>query len=432
MLTKTKTKFSTKGFVVWFVCVLFFLYEFFLRVSLGTFQHPLMHDLHLTAVQYSLLSSTFFFVIYGLMQIPVGLCIDKIGLKKSLMIGAGVCASASLAFAYSQTFLFAAEARVLMGLGASFGFLSVLVAVNDWMPHRHNALFIGLSQFIGTMGPMFGAGPLEDLTVAAHIPWQFVFKILGLIGFVLFLMIVFFVENQHEQAEKYVILRRPESTKRSLLKLFSRAQAWYIALFSASVYLIVEYLSENEGRVFIMLKGFSESFASYTITFAWLGYALGCPLMGFFSDYTQRRKPALVISAVMCVTSILMIVFSQTKYSLIIGFFMLGVAASGQSVGFAIISEQFKKQFIGIGFALNNAMIMILSAVNAPLIGWMIDRSRGQANFGLHTYESVFIILIIIAVVSLISSFFFIKETFCKSAVDFYVLTANKQLKNHV
>ena len=422
-----ETQFTIKGFVVWSVCVLFFLYEFFLRVSLGSFQHPLMHDLHLSAVEYSLLSSTLFFVMYGLMQIPVGLLIDKIGLKKSLTIGSIICALASFSFAYSSTFWFAVISRALMGLGASFGFLSLLVAINDWMPHRHNALFIGLSQFIGTMGPMFGAGPLETLTAAKHIEWQLVFKVLGFIGVALVVMIVFFVEDRHETAEKYSILRRPEVTKRSLLKLFSRAQAWYIALFSASVYLIIEYLSENEGRVFIGLKGFSENFASYMITLAWFGYALGCPLLGFLSDYTERRKPVLVASGCISVTSMLIIIFSSTRYGLMTGFFMLGVSASGQSIGFAIISEQFKKQFIGIGLALNNSMIMILSAINAPLIGWIIDRARGAADFGLHTYEMAFLILLIISVISMILSFFFIKETFCKSAVDFNGLDPSKR-----
>lgn len=422
-----ETQFTIKGFIVWSVCVLFFLYEFFLRVSLGSFQHPLMLDLHLSAFEYSLLSSTLFFVVYGVMQIPVGLLIDKIGLKKSLTIGAGICALSSFAFAYSPTFEFAVVSRIMMGLGASFGFLSMLVSVNDWMPHRHNAFFIGLSQFIGTMGPMFGAGPLESFTTSAHIQWQWIFKALGFIGLAIFILIIFFVEDRHEQAKKYSILRRPENTKRLILKLFSRAQAWYIGLFTASVYLIIEYLSENEGRVFVGLKGFSENFASYMITFAWLGYAIGCPLLGFISDYTQRRKPILVVSALMSVTSMLLIIFSNTKYGLIAGFLMLGVSASGQSVGFAMISEQFNKQFIGIGLALNNAIIMVLAAINAPLIGWIIDRSRGDANFGLHTYQMTFLILLFIAMLAVIFSVFFIKETFCKSAVDFSVLDSSKR-----
>jgi len=422
-----ETQFTVKGFVVWGVCALFFLYEFFLRSSLGTFQHPLMHDLHLSTFEYSLLSSTLFFVMYGVMQIPVGLLIDNIGIKKTLLMGAAICALASFAFAYSSTFFFAVVARMLMGLGASVGFLCLLVSVNDWMPHRHNALFIGLSQFIGTMGPMLGAGPLETFTTSQHIEWQLVFKALGLIGLVLFLFVLVLVENSHEHAEKYLVLRRPEKTKRSLLKLFARSQAWYIALFSASVYVAIEYLSENEGRIFLGLKGFHAGFASYMITIAWLGYALGCPLLGFLSDYTERRKPVLVGSALISVLSMLLIIISNSRYGLITGFFMLGLASSGQSVGFAIIAEQFKKQFIGIGFALNNAMITLFSAINAPLLGWIIDRSRDEAGFGVHTYYLAFSILVIISVCALIFSCLLIKETFCKSAVDFNALDPSKR-----
>ena len=423
-----KTQFTIKGFVVWGVCALFFMYEFFLRASLGTFQHPLMQDLHLSTFEYSLLSSTLFFIMYGIMQIPVGLLIDRIGLKQTLLMGAAVCALSSFAFSYSSSFLFAVIARMCMGLGASVGFLCLLVSVNEWMPHRHSALFIGLSQFIGTMGPMLGAGPLEDFTTAGHIAWQLVFKALGFIGVTLFLLVILFVENSHEKAEKYVILKRPEKITRSLSKLFSLPQAWYIALFSASIYVAIEYLSENEGRIFLGLKGFNASFASYMITVAWLGYALGCPSLGFLSDYTQRRKPILVGSALLSVISMFFIVFSDTRYGLIAGFFMLGISASGQSVGFAIIAEQFKMQFIGIGLALNNAMITTFSAINAPLIGLVIDHSKSGGNLGINNYYTAFSILIIISMVALVSSYFFIKETFCKSAVDFNALNPNKRL----
>ncbi len=414
-----ETQFSTKGFIVWSVCVLFFLYEFFLRASLGTFQHPLMHDLHLSSFEYALLSTTLFSVMYGIMQLPVGLLIEYIGLKKVLLVGSVICAVASFGFAYSNTYFYAMLTRMLMGLGASVGFLCLLVSVHEWMPHRHNALFIGLSQFMGTMGPMLGAGPLEDLVTHAAISWQFIFKCLGFIGFGLMVLIICFVENSHERAEKYVILKRPEKIKTTLLKLFSRTQAWYIAIFSGSIYFTIEYLSENEGRVFLGLKGFNASFASYMITIAWVGYAVGCPLLGFLSDYYQRRKPILMAAGVCSLIAVLLIILSEQKMYLILGFFLLGVAASGQSVGFAIIAEQFKKQFVPIGLALNNAMITVFISLNAPMIASMLDTAKHQPGFGLNAYYLAFLVLIAVSLIALILSFLLIKETFCKSAVDF-------------
>ncbi|MDF1677282.1 MAG: MFS transporter [Legionellaceae bacterium] len=426
-----ETEFSTKGFVVWGVCALFFLYEFFLRVSLGTFQHPLMDALHLSSFQYALLSTTFFSVMYGVMQIPVGLLIDNIGLKKVLFTGASLCALSCFGFACANTYLFAVIARMSMGAGASVGFLCLLVAVHEWMPHRHNALFIGLSQFIGTMGPMLGAGPLEGFIESAHISWQVVFYGLGAVGLGLVTLIGFFVENHHEHAEKYIVLRRPMKVREMLFKLFSQAQAWYIATFTASVYFAIEYLSENEGRIFLGLKGFSASFSSYMITVAWIGYAIGCPLLGFLSDHFERRKSILVFAGFSSIVAILLVIFAKTKLLLMLGFCLLGVSASGQSVGFAIIAEQFRKQFIPMGLALNNTMLTVSVAVNAPIIAFVLDKAKGTEALGLENYQHAFGILIALSLIALVVAFVFIKETFCKSVAEFNLLNPKSASHTH-
>ncbi|MFO8702451.1 hypothetical protein SC603_10180 [Legionella pneumophila serogroup 2] len=66
-----ENKISLKGLSVWSICAIFFMYEFLLRTVVGTFQTQLMSDLNLTPMTFSLLSSTGYLVIYGVMQIPV-------------------------------------------------------------------------------------------------------------------------------------------------------------------------------------------------------------------------------------------------------------------------------------------------------------------------------------------------------------------------
>ena len=141
-------QFKAKGFLVWGICALFFLYEFLLRTVIGTYQHPVMQDLNLTSFQFSLLSTTIFFLIYGAMQIPAGLIVDKIGLKKALIIATLTCTISSVGFAYSQSYPMAIFYRMVMGFGASFGFICLLISVHDWMPHKYSAIFIGLSQLV--------------------------------------------------------------------------------------------------------------------------------------------------------------------------------------------------------------------------------------------------------------------------------------------
>ena len=237
-----KNTLQTKGFLIWGICALFFLYEFFLRTVIGTYQHPLMYDLNLTSFQFSLLSTTIFLLIYGLMQIPVGLIVNNLGLKKSLTIGALCCTASSVGFSYSYSYEMAVVYRMIMGFGAAFGFISLLISVNDWMPHKYSAIFIGLSQFIGALGPIAAAGPLETLSNSTNIHWRSIFLYLGGIGAVLTILIFLFVENNQEKAGKFLILQKQEKISTSIFRLFARIQPWYIAFLSASLYFTIEYL----------------------------------------------------------------------------------------------------------------------------------------------------------------------------------------------
>ncbi len=417
-------KMQARGFLVWGICALFFLYEFFLRTVLGTYQHQVMFDLDINTFEFSLLSTTTFLLIYGGMQIPVGLIANKFGLKKSLMCASLCCAIAAIGLASAHTYVLALFYRTLMGLGASFGFVCVLLSVHDWMPHKYSAIFIGLSQFIGTMGPMIAAGPLESLSSSdAAIGWRSIFVVLSLVGLVLMGLTWLFVENNVRKSGEYKILHRPEKALSAMRGLFSAVQPWSIAVVSACLYFSIEYLSENEGRSFLDLKGIAASHAGYIITTAWIGYAIGCPLLGVISDFFERRKKLLDICAILSVAAVIMVLYASNEKLLLFAFFLLGVGAGGQSIGFAIIAEQFKKQFVAVGFGLNNAVITIFSAINAPIIGFLLDYSRHGQSLSLANYLSVFNILIVIVLVALVVSGLCIKETYGKSAVDFTILT---------
>lgn len=416
------TPFTLKGTTIWFICAIFFLYEFLLRTVIGTFQHPIMYDLELTSFQFSILSSTVYLLIYALMQIPVGLVVDRIGLKKSLLIGGSICAISSIGFALSYGYSTAIFFRFLTGLGSSFGFICLLVSVYEWLPTRHIALLIGVSQFIGTIGPMIAAGPLETVSETGGIDWRTIFIILGIVGLIIVGLIAAFVENNHSKAGQYTILKHPEPIIDTLKRLFSKPQAWYIALFSALVYFSIEYLSENEGKIFLTAKGFSTTYASYMITLSWFGYAIGCPLMGWLSDFFSRRKPYLILTAIFCSLSISIIVYSTSEYLITAAFFFLGMGASGQSLAFATIAEQFRKKDLAAALSLNNGLMVLFASLNAPFLGGIIDFTRTGQVMQLSDYTTAFSVLVAIVCTSLILPLFFIRETYCKSKADFTII----------
>lgn len=405
--------------MVWLSCALFFMYEFVLRTVVGTFQTQLTIDLNLTPFSFSLLSTTGYSLIYGLMQIPVGIIAVRIGLKKSLFIAALLCSISTAGFAISSQLSTAMLCRIAMGFGSSFGFVCLLIAVYDWMPRKSIAFYIGISQLIGTMGPMMAAGPLNSLSQTSSLSWRGFFFYMAGLGLMIALIVLLIVKENRSNNSKFIILTKPTAITKSMIRIMSQIQIWHVALFSAFIYFSIDYLSENIGVEFLIKKGFSSVFSSYMITLAWLGYALGCPLLGFISDKMQRRKPLMLASSIIalfCLSGI--IFFPLGQATTVFCFLLLGISASGQSIGFAVIAEQCKKEYLGSVLGFNNAMIALVSATGAPLIGSILPNSASMYNYK----EALFTLIVFTTIATLISAFA-IKETFCKSMRDNVLLS---------
>jgi len=132
----------------------------------------------------------------------------------------------------------------------------------------------------------------------------------------------------------------------------------------------------------------------------------------------------MILAALCCLLSVITIVFFPTsRIILTSAFFLLGVGASGQSVGFAIMAEQCSKFYLAAGLGFNNCIIFLFSSINAPVIGWLLDyHSQGATNLGREDYVFAFSFLIALVAVSLFFSIFLIKETYCRPTKDYTLI----------
>lgn len=426
-----KKNVSLQGLIIWLVCALFFMYEFLLRTVLGTFEHPIMYSLNLNFVTFAILSSTAYQVIYGCMQLPVGLITDRIGLKKTLFFATLICAAAVFGFGLAKTFYSALVFRMLMSFGSAFGFVGLLVAVYDWLPRKNIALFIGLSQFIGTMGPMLAAGPLHNLAQHSQdSSWRYTFWILAIVGVIIAALIFIFVKNNSDHTQTFEILQLPGSMKKNFIRLIKQPHVWAIAIYSGCTYFTIEYLSENSGQAFLVKRGYGANFASYMITVSWIGYAISCPLLGFISDATTRRKPLMVVAGIVGLLAAATIFYLPINAPIMtLAFFLLGIGAGGQNIGFAIMTEQCNNQYLAAGLGFNNGAIMLISATNAPLIGWiLISLAKSHHLLVVANYQKAFLVIIAFMSLGVLISIFFLKETFCKSTTTPTKLSPDKRV----
>jgi MFS family permease len=415
------------GVFIWAIAAIFFLYEFFLRTFVGSIASQLIPDLHLNIHQFTFIGSAYYLA-YGLMQMPVGVLADKFGVKKIMIFATMACALSTLLFAQAHSFTEALLGRFFMGFGSSFAFVCLLVIVSNWFPKRFFSFFAGISQFVGTMGPVLAGGPLVSWLKYSHINWRYALSSVGAFGIALSLLTFFFVKNKPKsKAGSLLFLAKREPITLRLKRLFKTKQAWVIAVYSAAVYVSIAVLAAVWGTDYLQSVGLTQSNSAYIISIAWIAYAIGCPGFGFLSDLTKRRKPYLILCAVLGLGSTMLMLYghftSKGAYEAL--FFTLGLAATGQNIGFAAIAEQSTPNIKASAIGLNNGLITLSGAVLPPIIGGLISFSSGSNNaqhVPLHSFVFGLSALPIVCLASLLVSVFLVKETYGKTQKGLTVL----------
>ena len=137
----------------------------FHRLSMAAIGTNLMADFHIGATELGLLGSLYFYA-YALMQIPVGIAIDRWGVRRLLSSLSLVAALGSLIFALAPSYAFLAIGRIMVGLGVSSTFMCGLALILAWFPARDAALWNGLFIGLAYIGSLLAGRPLIDLSEA--------------------------------------------------------------------------------------------------------------------------------------------------------------------------------------------------------------------------------------------------------------------------
>lgn len=421
-----KSTISKLGLLIWLLAAFFFLYEFFLRTFVGSLAHQIIPDLHLNVETFAIMGSSYYLA-YGVMQIPVGMLADKFGVRNVLTLAVLVCAFSTYLFAHSTGFATAFISRVMMGFGSSFAFICLLVIAMTWFPRKYFGVFSGASQFFGTMGPLLAGGPLVAMVEASGGNWRGPMQTAGLVGLILAALIFLVVRNKSRGGKQVLIyLKHDVSFKANVIQLLKNRQAWAIALYSGVTYAPVALLGAIWGTQYLEARGLSQHVSAYMVSLAWLGYAIGCPFMGVISDLSKRRRPGIILCAITGLLSTALITYLPTQESWIYGtlFFALGIAAAGQNIGFAAISEQANENMRATALGLNNGSIAIFDTFIAPLASYFIYLSAGGGTEHLkpNDFTVGFTLMPILYGLGILIACFFIQETYCKPQKEAIVL----------
>ncbi len=101
--------------------------------------------------------------VYALLQVPVGVLVDRLGSRRVLVLGALTMGAGQLALALATTVPAAVLARLLVGAGDALTFISVLRVVSLWFPGSRVPVVTQLTGILGQVGQIAAAYPLVAL-----------------------------------------------------------------------------------------------------------------------------------------------------------------------------------------------------------------------------------------------------------------------------
>lgn len=357
------------------------------RSSLGVATLVATERFHTNAQQLATLA-VFQLVVYAAMQIPVGILLDRFGAKKLLATGALIMAIGQLIVAFAPSLGFAVLGRMLVGMGDSFTFISMIRMVNGWYSGKKSTK---LQQYIssgGQLGQFFSAVPFWFML--ENIGWTTGFAIMSAASIVTLGLIIAFTSDDAHPEEVQV---QAESLRHAVSQLVENVRNPGIRMAfwthfvtqptTTSVALLwaVPFLVTAEGQ--------SHDFAAFTLTsMVFFGFITG-PLIGSWCAKRPQQRAAMVYFVVAATTLTWILIVVQTApipaYLLYLAFLVISIGGPASMIAFDFSKDIVSKSRLGTANGFANVGGFLATFIMMYLTGLVIDLNH-LANGGTERY----------------------------------------------
>jgi predicted MFS family arabinose efflux permease len=384
----------------------------FYRVSNAVIAPNLIKDLSLSTEMLGVLGGALFYS-FALLQIPMGIMLDRIGPRLVLAVFSLIGASGAFIFAGSHTIGMALLGRVLIGVGtASILMGSLKVFVLRFSP-QHFATLSTILVSVGTLGSVLASSPLAYM--AMTIGWRMTFVLVGAVT-ALFGCLALWVLSDGQSRQKSVHVPHKPDEDMALSKIVKlvlcKLSFWQIGIFSFFRYgTFISLQGLWLGPYLMGVKGFSALQAGNILMNLSIGFIAGSPFSGFLADRVFRSSKVTTMCGVGCyaITLIPLTGLAEIQSPLVFSvlFFIIGFFNSFGTLAFSHVKELFPLRMSGTVIAGVNFFSMAGAAVLMPLMGKVIEAFTPlNTTNSPKAFHLAFLICFVGMTASLISYFF--------------------------
>jgi len=314
----------------------------------------LVGALALTPGQLGLLTSAFFFA-FALVQLPVGIALDRYGPRKVQLLLMLLAAAGAWMFATGHSFAQLAVARAVIGCGLGGCFMSAVKAISTWIAPKRLPSVQGYLIAVGGLGAASSTMPVRSLL--QYTEWRGLFMLLAFLT-VFSGLLIWLVAPRNQVAAG---ARAP--TVRSVLDVY-RAPAFRttisLVLIPHAVFFGIQGLWI--GRWLSDVARFPDSAVAYLLYLGMASVIFGAIAVGMITEWAGRRGiAALDVAAIGVGLFVLVQVAIVCNYrpslqTLSVLFTLVGTITG---IEYAIVAQNLPRELTGRAATCLNLLIFV-------------------------------------------------------------------------
>ncbi len=406
------------AWLVWGLAAAFYFSDYLARVAPGVMHRQLQIDFGINEAGFGILTASFY-IPYILMQIPVGLTVDRLSIRWILTIMSLVTAFGCVVFGLADGLLMASIGRMFIGFSAAFAFVCALRLATTWFPPAMLGLLAGLTQALGMLGAAAGEAPVSFLV--DNVGWRHSMLIIAFLFIALAGLLYQFVQDRPGSRRHSIKKENPLSIKESLKIVLSKRQTWLNALYAGFLFGPTAVIGESLGPAYLQFgRGLSAHSAAFATGLIFIGWAISGPVTGYISDRLGRRKPLMILSAAfgMVLSSVFVFYPYMSQNLAYLIFFVFGLTNTGVAIAYAVSTEIQDRKVVGTSIAFTNMTSIFVGALFQPFVGYLVDLAAGSRAYNVETlllsdFQAGLSVLPLCSLVALLLAFS-VKETYCK------------------
>lgn len=389
-----------KAFVTaWALGCCFYFMEYVVRSSPAVMIGELSGRLGITPLAVSSVLGAYYYT-YSITSLVAGVALDREGAKYPVSIGIAILALGCLLFAI-PSWLPDEIGRLCQGAGSAFAFTGCVYLASHGFSPRSIATAIGVTQCIGMLGGSAGqfvAGPLIHNGMGIGTFWVATGIICAAIGLGLLTII-----PHEEKAAKQSLLNSIINPYRIV---FTNQQSWLSGAISGLLFAPTTIFAMTWGVAFFQQDlGMSYQAAVLTSSMVPLGWVIGCPLLGWLSDRSGLRKPALTGGIIVMMASFSALIFLPGAIPPAFSALVFGTASGAAMIPYTIIKEANPENVKGSATGGINFITFSITALLGPLFADNCGKTLSAATDHLSHFHQAGVFFLVTTAGALMISF---------------------------